>query len=98
MELWDAATGERSGTLAADQTDQHGIQSIAVSPNGKWLIGGQRDGWINVWTTADWKLVSRSKHHDAGVSAIVFSPDSTLFATGTEREPYNSRQLLHLQS
>lgn len=57
------------------------ITSLAWSPNGQFLVGG--DG-VSVWQADGRRLTSLSKGPSA-VSSVVWSPDGKMFAVGSAR-------------
>ena len=48
--IWDAATGKLFVTL---QQNGPGIQSLAFSPDGKWIAVGDENGMISIWDVAE---------------------------------------------
>jgi RNA polymerase sigma factor (sigma-70 family) len=81
--LWDAATGQRRGTL------RHGpratIHGLAFSPDGRLLAAagdepGERASRVLLWEVAT-GLLQHLLRAPAGVWAIAFSPDGRRLAT-----------------
>jgi len=56
--------------------------AIDVSPDGKTLLTGSRDGFARLWDTATGQLVQNCEGHSAAIASVAFSPDGKLFATG----------------
>lgn len=95
LTLWDVQTGGRLALLmsparkvnpvAPDEYWRDGryLGAIAVSPDGKLIAAGSDDGELQVWTLATRKLVHTTALSRAGVTAVAFSPDSSLIATGS---------------
>jgi WD40 repeat protein len=58
------------------ESDSHHISSLAVSPDGKWLVGASNPALI--WDTDDLGRAIALK--DAAIAPFAFSPDSQLLA------------------
>ncbi len=67
--------------LATLEDPVGGITSLAWSPNGQLLVGG--DG-VSVWQSDGSRLTSLSRGPSA-VSSVSWSPDGTMFAVGFSR-------------
>jgi WD40 repeat protein len=80
--LYQAATGEKITTL---EEQPGNVWSVAFSPDGQFFAsaGGMNDKSIWVWRTNGWELLGLLpyEHYD-GASAVAFSPDSSLIASG----------------
>ncbi len=79
IEVIDLKSLEQLFTLEGDGR----IASMALSPDSKLLVAGQRDGTIFVWTLQDGKLLKNLTGHGGAVNAIVFSHDGKLIASGS---------------
>ncbi len=75
--LYDTAGNE----LAQLEDPVGSITSLAWSPDGQFLVGG--DG-VSVWQADGRRLASLSEGPSA-VSSVAWSPDGTLFAVGSAR-------------
>jgi WD40 repeat protein len=62
----------------------HGVNSIAISPDGRTLVSGSRDGTIQLWQLDTRKVKSTLKGHIQGVNSLAFSPDGQTLASGGE--------------
>ena len=58
------------------------VVSLAVSPDGRLIAAGDKDGHIMVWEIASGKLLMKEYAHRFSVWTVAFSPDGTLLASG----------------
>ena len=59
------------------------VYSIAVSRDGKWIVGGTGRGRVVVWDAESHEKASEFKGHDSLVRAVDMSPDTTRIASGS---------------
>ena len=59
------------------------IQSLAVSPDGKFAVTGGLDRTIRVWEIPTARELARWEAHDSAVTALAFSPDGATLASGS---------------
>jgi len=91
VRLWDATTGRAIDTLTDPPAS---FLSIAFSPDGQTIAGGARDGIVRVWRTSTGgeevrfnkhqNLLKSSGQSGGAVTALAFSPDGRLVASGDE--------------
>lgn len=90
--LWDVRSGERLAVLMSPPRkvdperylrDGRYLGAVAVSPDGKLIAAGSDDGELQVWNFVSRKLMYATSLSWAGVTAVAFSPDSNLIATGS---------------
>ncbi len=74
----DAATGKLLGTLESHNAE---VRVLALSPDGKILASGSRDGSAIVWTLADKKRRALATHAD-GVRDLVWTASNQLITAG----------------
>lgn len=80
IELWDAATLTRVGTVEAHAD---AVEALAYSPDGTRLASASRDTTIRLWNSATWEPVGPPlEGHEGAVAAIAFSPDGARLASG----------------
>jgi WD40 repeat protein/serine/threonine protein kinase/DNA-binding winged helix-turn-helix (wHTH) protein len=108
IRTWDAETGELlSGFLAHDA----GIQSLAVSPDGRWFATGDSQGLIKIWENAypfaTAPILARTlAGHDGLVIDLEFTADGRYLVSGGQHgaprvwdiSPEGSREWLTLAS
>jgi WD40 repeat protein len=85
--LLDATSGRIKFTPAAISDN---IEALSFSPNGRLLADAQNDGTVRIWDmqTGQLKQTIQDTGKDAevgDVSAVAFSPDSKIIATGGGR-------------
>ena len=73
--LWDMASRERVATLQG--------HAGSFSPNGTTLASGS-SGTVILWDVATRKRIANLEGHTGWVSAVSFSPDGTLLASGAD--------------
>ncbi|CAI8240216.1 MAG: Uncharacterised protein [Cryomorphaceae bacterium] len=56
---------------------------VRFSPDGKFLLTGGRDGYLNIWQVSDYKMIKSIPAHEWAIYDIVYSPDSNLLATAS---------------
>ena len=86
--VWDVAEGKEISRMF------HGsfVTAVAFSPDEKWVLSGGcdifdsstvcRSGTARVWEARTGKEVARINHDDGNISAVAFSPDGKLVASG----------------
>ena len=80
--LWDAIAGTRLRSIG--QPGSNPVQVVAYSPLGKHVAVGEVSGNpqpVTIVDAATGEIVSRLAGHEAGISALAFSPDGRTLAT-----------------
>jgi WD40 repeat protein len=83
VEILDVASGERVARLSPDGE----VSSVAFSPDGSLLAGGNLMGGALLWATDGWRQVGRPlARRNASTLEVEFSPDGhTLAITQSDR-------------
>ena len=59
------------------------IESMAWSPDGKYLAIGSEDGTMRIWDSKTWKTIKVLEGHAGSVYSISWSPDGKYLASGS---------------
>ncbi|KAK4652844.1 HNWD NOD-like receptor pc4 [Podospora pseudocomata] len=59
------------------------VNSVAISPDSKWVATGSRDNTIKIWDTATGSCTQTLKGHRDWVTSVAISPDSKWVASGS---------------
>ena len=59
------------------------VNSVAFSPDGKWVLTGSSDGTAKLWDAKSGALIGTSRVHTAAVNSVAFSPDGKRIITGS---------------
>jgi WD40 repeat protein len=89
--LWDVTSGRLLGEPLVGHgpgfsaSIDHGVTSLAFSPDGRTLASGGDDGKVFLWEVASRRRRGAPlRGHDLGVTSVAFSPDGTTLASGGE--------------
>ncbi len=83
VKVWDLAAGQATHTHAGSAgIFLGGAYGVAFSPDGCRLAAGQAQS-LKVWDVASGQLVFSGPGHKAQVTAVAFSPDGRLLASGS---------------
>ncbi len=75
VQVWDLATGAAVSEPLPHPGDFYGIFGIAFSPDGRWILSGNKDGRARLW---DWKAgqqICPPLQHADEVLDVAFTPD-----------------------
>jgi WD40 repeat protein len=78
VHVWDVDRGEVA--LLLDGPPDW-IESVAYSPDGKWLAAGGKDGTVQLWEAATGRESRTLKGHRGVVRGLAFSPDGKWLAS-----------------
>jgi WD40 repeat protein len=59
------------------------VNSVAFSPDGKYLASGSQDKIVKLWSVQSQKEVTTLKGHSDSVESVAFSPDGKYLASGS---------------
>ncbi len=76
---WESGTGQQ---LAAYHVGKGIISSLAISPDGRSLVGQDSDGTLKSWETGDGKFLGQFRVPRGGYHTIAYSPDGRYLLTG----------------
>lgn len=77
IKIWNLQTGELKSNLTGDR----GVSTLAISSDGKLLVGGSYDGTIQIWNLQAGILTSTLPSSSFAVESIAISSNGkTLFA------------------
>jgi WD40 repeat protein len=80
--LSQETSSELSGEVTLEgHTDT--VNSIAFSPNGKWLASASDDRTIGIWDVASWERITTLGREEHCFTSVSFSPDSRRLVCGT---------------
>ena len=83
IRIFDFETFEEKKILKG-HVDDFSVNAACYHPNGKYLLSGSRDAYLNVWDIEnDYALIHHIPAHNYAIYSIVFSPDKKFFATGS---------------
>lgn len=78
IEMWDTATGKN---IKASEYYFHGIESLAVSPTGRYVLAGSMD-IIRLWDVGTGREAGVFRGHEGAVTSVAISPDGRYAASG----------------
>lgn len=85
-QVWDLASGEKSGKEMPHPGDLYGLYSVAFSPDGQQIITGHKDGRVRVWDWRSAELVGAPMQHLDEVSDAQFTADGRYILSLAKRE------------
>jgi WD40 repeat protein len=78
----DVRTGRTVGAPLSSEGSE--LQSLALSPDGRWVTAMSRDGALRLWDRASGRAVGPPlKAHDADSAGLAWLADGTLLTAST---------------
>jgi WD40 repeat protein len=62
---------------------QDSVNSVAISPDGRWLASGSGDWTVKLWDAATGRLLRSLEGHTDSVYSVAISPDGRWLASGS---------------
>jgi len=81
--FWDEKTNKKKWTISTPTTK---INSLALSPNAKWLVSGGDDKVLRIYdykTRTEIRTLDKDHGHKDIIRAIAISPDNQLLISGS---------------
>lgn len=84
IQRWDISSDDPLATRHEFVGLKAGKISMSISEDGRWLVGGDADGWACVWdldSQESFEPKLRVRAHDQGIRSIAVHPNGKWFAT-----------------
>jgi WD40 repeat protein len=82
-----AGDGERSAAVHGARVRRFGQHergvSVAVTPDGQYVVSGSRDKTVRLWELATGKEVRRFTGHEDAVLSVAVTPDGQYVVSGS---------------
>ena len=62
--------------------NDHGVTSVAISPNGQFVAAGSLDTVVRIWDVNTAQLVERLRGHSDSAYSVAFTPDGKRLVSG----------------
>jgi WD40 repeat protein len=80
VRLWELATGKEVRRFTGHEDS---VWSVAVTPDGKYVVSGSGDKTVRLWDLATGKEVRRFTGHDGAVLSVAVTPDGKYVVSGS---------------
>ena len=69
--------------LLKEKGHSSSVRSIAISPDGKYIVSGSVDGTIKIWDFKTGECLNSLEGHSSWVDSIAISPDGKYIVSGS---------------
>ncbi len=80
VRLWELATGKEVRRFTGHEWP---VYSVAVTPNGKYVVSGSNDKTVRLWELATGQEVRRFPGHEDWVMSVAVTPDGQYVVSGS---------------
>ena len=80
IEVLNVASGTPITTLTKHKQI---VTALAFSPNGEYLVSGDTEGNLSVWTVESWQEARELIGHTNGITAVAFHPNGSQVITAS---------------
>ncbi|OAX38464.1 WD40 repeat-like protein, partial [Rhizopogon vinicolor AM-OR11-026] len=84
LRLWNLESGAQIGDEWRDEEEKAGVTIIALSPNGKTVASGGRDGRVKLWDVEGQKVIAKGTGHSDMVESLCWSGDGQRVLSGSD--------------
>jgi WD40 repeat protein len=82
VKVWELESGRLLRSL---EGHTGGVNAVAVSPDGRFIVSGSEDRTVKVWELESGRLLRSLEGHTGGVRAVAVSPDGRFIVSGSSR-------------
>jgi WD40 repeat protein len=80
LRLWELATGKEVRRFTGHKDV---VLSVAVTPDGKYVVSGSNDNTVRLWELATGQEVRRFTRHEGAVLSLAVTPDGEYVVSGS---------------
>ena len=80
VRIWDAESGKLIKTLEGHTSS---VNSVAWSPDGKYIASGSSDNTVRIWDAESGVLIKTLAGHTGAVYSVAWSPDGMYIVSGS---------------